>query len=99
MNLTARGTHKLQGLNPYTKTFHETADISNICDFDFGWFEWCYYREDSRSAYHKFPKALSWGDALALARITVMRCVSGYCVVSSGIVKPCRTIVGIRENV
>ena len=52
MNLTARGTHKLKGLNPYTKTFHETAVISNICNF--GWYEWCYYREDSRSSSHKF---------------------------------------------
>jgi hypothetical protein len=98
MNLTARGTHKLQGLNPYTKTFHETAVISNICNF--GWYEWCYYREDSRSSSHKFPKALDkLGRCLDRVRITIMRCVSGYCVVSSGIVKPCRTIVGIRENV
>ncbi len=56
MNLTARSTHKLGGLNPYTATRHEPADISNIATF--GWFEWCYCLEDHNSSYHKFPKPL-----------------------------------------
>eukprot|EP00957_Ditylum_brightwellii_P026996 2040848-Ditylum_brightwellii.AAC.1 len=57
MNLTARSTHKLGGLNPYTATTHEPADISNIATF--GWFEWVYCLEDRNSSLHKFPHALS----------------------------------------
>ena len=53
MNLTARGNHKLGGLNPYTATLGETADISNICGF--GWFEWCYYLEDRGASVAQFP--------------------------------------------
>ena len=56
MNLTARSTHKLGGLNPYTATRHEPADISNIATF--GWFEWVYCLEDHNSSLHKFPHAL-----------------------------------------
>jgi hypothetical protein len=55
MNLTARTTHKLRGINPYTATHFQTADISNIATF--GWFEWVYCLEDSKSSLHKFPKA------------------------------------------
>lgn len=55
MNLTARTTHKLRGINPYTATTFQTADISNIATF--GWFEWVYCLEDSKSSLHKFPKA------------------------------------------
>src|SRR6056300_1312548 len=54
MNLTARSTHKLRGINPYTATTFQTADISNIATF--GWFEWVYCLEDSKSSMHKFPK-------------------------------------------
>ena len=57
MNLTARSTHRLGGLNPYTATKHESADISNIATF--GWFEWCYCLEDRNSSLHKFPHAIS----------------------------------------
>ena len=57
MNLTARSTHKLGGLNPYTATTHAPADISNIATF--GWFEWVYCLEDRNSSLHKFPHALS----------------------------------------
>ena len=90
MNLTARGNHKLQGLNPYTKTFHETADISNICNF--GWYEWCYYREDSRSAYHKFPKALDkLGRCLGPSKDHGNE-MCQWVLSESGKVKPCRTI-------
>ena len=56
MNLTARSTHRLKGLNPYTATKYESADISNIATF--GWFEWVYCREDSKSSRHKFPHGL-----------------------------------------
>jgi len=56
MNLTARRTHRLQGLNPYTATKFESADISNIATF--GWFEWVYCLEDRGSSRHKFPYGL-----------------------------------------
>lgn len=55
MNLTARTTHKLRGINPYTATTFQTADISNIATF--GWFEWVYFLEDAKSSNHGFPKA------------------------------------------
>lgn len=97
MNLTARGNHKLQGLNPYTKTFHETADISNICNFGCSMSGTIIVRIVGRRITSSPRRWTSWGGVLDRVRITVMRCVSGYCVVSSGIVKPCRTIV--RENV
>ena len=45
MNLTAKNDFKLRGANPYSVTFAETGDISNICHF--GFFEWCYYRDNT----------------------------------------------------
>ena len=48
-NLTARGLFQLEGQNPYTATFGEEGDISNVCTF--GWYEWCYFRNHSS----KFP--------------------------------------------
>ena len=56
MNLTARTTHRLKGLNPYTATTLESADISNIATF--GWFEWVYCLEDKGSSRHGFPHGL-----------------------------------------
>jgi hypothetical protein len=53
MNLTARSTHKLGGMNPYTSLLGEQADISSIVNF--GWFEWCYYLEDRKSSVAQFP--------------------------------------------
>ena len=47
--LTAKGLFQLQGSNPYTATFGEEADISNVCQF--GWYEWVYYRDISQ----KYP--------------------------------------------
>jgi hypothetical protein len=41
--LTAKSNFKLHGSNPYTLTLGEEGDISNLCQF--GWYEWCYYRE------------------------------------------------------
>ena len=45
--LTAKGLFQLQGSNPYTATFGETGDISNLCQFD--WYQWIYYRDNSIS--------------------------------------------------
>ena len=67
MNMTARSIHRLGGLNPYTATKHESADISNIATL--GWFEWCYCLEDRNSSLHKFPHAISFlGSCLGLAK-------------------------------
>ena len=46
-NLTPRDLFQLQGENPYTATFGEEVDISNLCNF--GWYEWCYFRNHSSS--------------------------------------------------
>lgn len=48
-NMTAKSNFKLHGSNAYTMTTGEEGDISNLCQF--GWYEWCYYREHSA----KFP--------------------------------------------
>jgi len=50
-NLTAKGLFQLHGTTPHTATFHEDSDISSLCKF--GWYEWCYYREQTA----KFPFA------------------------------------------
>lgn len=48
-NLTAKDRFNLHGLNAHTTLTGEEADISNLCKF--GWYEWCYYREQGA----KFP--------------------------------------------
>ena len=35
----------MDGSNPYTVTFCEQADISDLCLYD--WYDWCYFREES----------------------------------------------------
>ena len=44
-NLTVKDTFKLHGSNPHTATLGNVGDISNICQY--GWYEWCYYREQT----------------------------------------------------
>eukprot|EP00970_Alexandrium_tamarense_P013767 scaffold3678_cov106-Alexandrium_tamarense.AAC.1 len=46
-NLTAKNLFQLQGQNPYTATFGEEGDISNLCQF--GWYEWVYFRDGSQA--------------------------------------------------
>ena len=46
-NLTSRDHIKVRGSNPYTETFGEQGDISNLCQFR--WYDWCYFRD------HKAP--------------------------------------------
>ena len=45
LSLTARDIFQLQGSNPYTATFGEEGDISNLCQF--GWYEWVYFYGNS----------------------------------------------------
>jgi hypothetical protein len=56
MNLTARDTNKLRRLNPYTATYGDVGDISNLCQF--GWFEWVWYLEDRKASRFGFPHAI-----------------------------------------
>ena len=42
-NLMAKDNFKLHGTTPHTATLAEEGDISSLCQF--GWYEWCYYRE------------------------------------------------------
>ena len=57
MNLTARGTHKLGGMNPYTALLGEHGDLSNIASY--GWFEWVYYLEDRKASVAQFPNQVA----------------------------------------
>ena len=50
--LTACDLYQLQGSNPYTATFGEECDISNLCRYD--WYEWVYFWDGS--AKYPFPK-------------------------------------------
>ncbi len=43
-NLTAKNVFRLQGTTAHTLTTGE-GDISNLCQY--GWYEWCYFREHS----------------------------------------------------
>ena len=43
-NMTAKDLFQLHGTNAHTATLFEEGDISNLCRF--GWYEWCYYREE-----------------------------------------------------
>ena len=47
--LSARDLFQLQGSNPYTATFGEEGDISNLCRYD--WYDWVYFWDGSA----KFP--------------------------------------------
>ena len=49
-NLTRRNLFQLNGYTPYVATFGQQGDMSNVCQF--GWYEWCYYRQDCNM---KFP--------------------------------------------
>ena len=49
-NLMARDNFKLHGMTPHTATLAEEGDISSLCQF--GWYEWCYYREQTAAFPH-----------------------------------------------
>jgi hypothetical protein len=51
-NLTPKKLFQLQDQNPHTATTGEEGDISNLCVF--GWYEWCYYRE--QGSQFPYPK-------------------------------------------
>ena len=46
-NLTAKSLFKLHGTNAHTALTGEEGDISNLCQF--GWYEWCYYRDNTKA--------------------------------------------------
>ena len=45
--MTAKNLFQLHGTTPYTSLTSEEGDISNLCQF--GWYQWCYYREHGAS--------------------------------------------------
>ena len=49
-NLMAKDNFKLHGTTPHTATMAEEGDISSLCQF--GWYEWCYYREHTAAFPH-----------------------------------------------
>ena len=57
-NLMAKNNFKLHGMTPHTATLAEEGDISFLCQF--GWYEWCYYCEQTAAFPH---------DCEALGRI------------------------------
>ena len=49
-NLTAKDNFKLHGMTPHTVTLAEEGNISSLCQF--GWYEWCYYCEQTAAFPH-----------------------------------------------
>ena len=49
-NLTAKNVFRLHGTTAHTHTTGEEGDISNLCQY--GWYEWCYYREQTAAFPH-----------------------------------------------
>ena len=49
-NLIPRSLFQLESRNPYDRQYGVQGDISNL--YQFGWYEWCYYCEESG---HLFP--------------------------------------------
>ena len=49
-NLTGKDNFKLHGTMPHTASLAEEGDISSLCQF--GWYEWCYYHEQTAAFPH-----------------------------------------------
>lgn len=47
-NMTVRDQPQLGGQSAYMRTFGETPDISNLL---WGWYDWCYYRDNKNFPY------------------------------------------------
>ena len=72
-NLTAKDNFKLHGTTPHTATMAEEGDISSLCQF--GWYEWCYYCEQTAVFPHNRKySAESWAPPMVKA----MRWPNGY---------------------
>ena len=56
-NLTAKDNYKLHGMTPHTVTLAEEGEISSLCQF--GWYEWCYYHEQTAAFPHN-REVLGW---------------------------------------
>ena len=79
MNLTARGTHKLGGMNPYTALLGEHGDLSNIAGYGYGVGSsgsiiWKIGKRRWLSSQTKLPNLV---DAWDRASTMAMRCLSG----------------------
>ena len=49
-NVMAKSNFKLHGTTPHTATLAEEGNISSLCQF--GWYEWCYYHEQTAAFPH-----------------------------------------------
>ena len=49
-NLMVKGNFNLHGMTPHTATLAEEGNISSLCQF--GWYEWCYYCEQTAAFAH-----------------------------------------------
>ena len=56
-NLAAKDNFKLHGMTPHTATLAEEGNISSLCQF--GWYEWCYYHEQTAAFPHN-REVLGW---------------------------------------
>ena len=71
-NLTAKDIFSLHGGNAHTSLTGEEGDISALCQF--GWYEWCYYRE-KKALFPLIEKSLV--ESLALQQVKVMKWHNG----------------------
>ena len=55
-NLIPRDLFQTGGNTPYEYQFGVQGDISNLCQF--GWYEWCYYREEGKNLFPQMKEIL-----------------------------------------
>ena len=55
-NLIPRDLFQTGGSTPYEYQFGVQGDISNLCQF--GWYEWCYYREEGKNLFPQMKEIL-----------------------------------------
>ena len=72
-NLISKDNYKLHGTTAHTATLAEEGDISSLCQF--GWYEWCYYREQMAAFPHNREVL---GRVLGLAQVKAMRWPNGF---------------------
>ena len=55
-NLTPRDLFSTYKQTPYEFQFGIQGDMSNLCNF--GWYDWCYYREESNKIFPRQKELL-----------------------------------------
>ena len=94
MSLTERDLFQLQGSNPHTATFGEEEDISHL--FQFAWYEWVYFYDDSSAARFPFIKA-TLGRVLGPSK-NKGNDMTKWCLKSNGNFIPRRTVKRITAE-